>query len=314
MRALERTVALSLVLLLASVLAPRAEAQTALDPQYPAQQPGYQQAPQPAAPPQGYTPPQSYPQPQAYPQQSYPQQQAYPQQGYPQPQPYPQQAYPQQGYPQQSAPPPGYYAPPPGYGPPPGYAPPPSYAPPPTGPAYRRGLLFLPYLGFNTVVGSGSDGYSTGLRLGGLLGFNLGAAPISLNGEMTLDIMNPTSSSYSGDTTEVYVDFAFSPLFHFGTPQIELVIGPKLGFFGESFTNSYAGSDYKQSGSGVAYGLNAGVFVPLGRVAIGGMLNFTGHHFSSYCYTDPGYSEVCGDAPSGTPEVKIIGFNAALLY
>ena len=134
---------------------------------------------------------------------------------------------------------------------------------------------------------------------------------------MTIDIMNPNSSSFNGDTTEVYVDFAFSPLFHFGTPQVEFVVGPKLGFFAESATITNSSSpDYQYSGTGLAYGLNAGVFIPLGRVAIGGLFNFTGHHYSSACTNDntTNYVQQCGDVPSGNVDTKILGFTGALLY
>ncbi len=294
MRIFDRTVSLSLGSLLISFLAPSAvKAQTPQDQQYPTQQyptqqypaqqyPAQQSGSQPA-PPQPSAPPQAYPQQQAYPQPGYPQ--AYPQQpGYPQAYPqqpgYP-QAYPQQpGYPQAYPPQPGYpaqAAPPPAYPPPP-----PAYQPQPEQPnpvpAYRRGLVFLPYLGINTVVGTGSDAYSTGFHLGGLLGGHIGPS-FSLNGEMSIDVMNP-----NGSGSEVLVDFTFSPLFHFGFPYVEFVVGPKLGFFADagSIGDSYYGGTTDFNGFGVAYGFTAGAFFPLGRMAIGGLLNFTGHSFSEH--------------------------------
>jgi hypothetical protein len=174
----------------------------------------------------------------------------------------------------------------------------------------------MPYLGLNVPVGSGSSQYSTGLRLGGLFGFNLGPS-LSLNGEMTIDIMNPDWGGSSGDVTEAYVDFAFSPLFHFGTPQLEFVVGPKLGFFGEAANVSYAsGPDDKYSGSGLVYGLNAGVFVPVGNMAIGGLFSFTGHSYSKMCTNDSttGYVDLCGDASGTVAGSKVIAFTGALLY
>ena len=303
MRTLVRPFAMSLGLLLAGALAPlAAKAQTAPDQQYPAQ-PGYQQAP----PQQGYQQPQAYPDQQGYqqPQQGYQQPQQYPQQGYQQPQAYP----PPQGYPPQgNPPPPGYYAPQPAYAQQPTYAPQPAYAPPPTEPPYRRGFLWMPYLGLNVPVGDTSNGLSTGLRLGGIFGFNVGQF-LSLNGELTIDILNiDTPSGVSASAAEV--DFTFSPFFHFGIPQLEFVVGPKIGFFGMSMSMSQSGySDSTASGSGLAYGFNAGVFIPLGRIAIGGLLNFTGRSYSSYCAND-----ICGDVPSGFPSDNFIGFSGALLY
>ncbi len=277
--------------------------------QQPQQQPGYQQYPQPQP---GYQQPQGYPyQQQGYPQQGYQQpqpgyQQPYPQQGYQQPPGYP----PAQGYaPQGNPPPPGYYAPAPrpAYGPPPGYGPPPSYAPPPVEPAFRRGFLWMPYIGVNVPVGDTSKGVSTGLRLGGLFGFN--ASPfLSLNGELTIDVLN-LDSSMGTSASGAEVDFAFSPLFHIDLPALELVVGPKLGFFAMSATFSESGyPDTTLSGSGLAYGFNAGVFIPLGHIAIGGLFNFTGRSYFSSCLND-----VCGDASGGSDD-KFFGFSGALMY
>jgi hypothetical protein len=318
MTALVRPFAMSLGLLSASLLAPRA-VQAQADPNQPYQaQPGYQQPQQPQQPQQqpGYQQPQQYPdQQQGYPQQNYQQPQPGYQQPYPQ-QPYPQQGYqqppaypPAQGYAPQGNPPPGYYAtaPRPAYGPPPGYGPPPTYAPPPVEPAFRRGFLWMPYLGVNVPVGDTSNGVSTGLRLGGIFGFNVGPF-LSLNGELTVDVLNLDSAA-GMSATGAEVDFAFSPLFHIDLPALELVVGPKLGFFGMSATYSQSGyPDSTFSGSGLAYGFNAGVFIPLGRIAIGGLLNFTGRSYSSACQNN-----FCADVSGGSDD-KFFGFSGALMY
>jgi hypothetical protein len=274
---------------MASVLAiGAAKAQPAQNPQYPAPQPGYQQ---PVYPPQAYPPQPGYPQQQPYP--AYPQQQPYP-------------AYPQQGYPQ-SAPPPGYYAPPPSYAPQPVYDP-----GPPAEPRYRRGLLFMPYLGFHEVVGKYSDNYSTGLRVGGLLGGHIGPF-VSLNAEMAIDVMNVDTHSSGVSETEAFFDFAFSPLFHLSIPYVDFVLGPKLGFFTGfySVSSDYGGGE-DGYGTGLTYGFNAGAFAGLGRIALGGILGFTGRHFTHTCYTPSGGSEHCDDSPSGS-DLKMMTFSIAML-
>jgi hypothetical protein len=271
---------MSLSLLLAGALAPLA-AQAQQAPPYPAQpgypqpQPGYQQ-PQGYPDQQGYQQPQQYQQPQPYPQQyqqpeQYPQQQPqyqqpqqYPQQGYPQPQPYPQQGY-QQPYAQ------------------PGYAPQPAYAPPPAETGRRRGFLFMPYLGLNFPVGDTSDGLSTGFRLGGFMGGMAGPF-LSLNGELTLDILNPKNTPSGMSITALEFDFAFSPFFHLSLPMLEIVVGPKLGLFVYGETVSYSSGNYSDSsysGSGAVLGLNSGAFIPIGRMAIGGLLSYTIRKFAS---------------------------------
>lgn len=327
----------SVLLLVAGSLAPRvASAQAAPAQQYPAQpayqQPAYPQQPgyaQPAYPQEpGYAqPPQAYPQPQqAYPQQSqpYPQQpqpapqppQAYPQ---PQPQPYPQypqapQAYPPeyqqpQPYPQPYPPP---ATPPPGY-----YAPPPAYTPPPVIRPRHRGLLLLPYLGFNSAVGDGSDAYSAGFRLGSLLGFFAGPF-VSLNAELSIDILNPDTDS-GASVSSTLANFSFSPLAHFGPPNVDFVIGPRFGFYGRSYTTtvSYSGvtQEAKYSDTGFAYGFNIGAFVSLGSVWLGGLLSLTTHKPSQYCETSSRTNnrELCSDV-SDASSFELFTLNGALLF
>jgi hypothetical protein len=277
--------------------------------------PGYQQPPPGyQQPPPGYQqPPPGYQQP--YPQQGYPQEQ-YPQQGYPQGQ-YPQQPYPPaQEYPP-AAPSSGYYAPAPGYGQP-AYSPQPEYvAPVPTTPAFRRGFLWLPYLGFNVPVGDAAEGLSTGLRLGSLLGFNIPPF-LSLNGELNIDILiNDVPSGSDNGVSEGVIDFTFSPLFHFGPSHVVFVAGPKIGYFG--YWRTISGGSYyydeNYSGSGIAYGFNFGAFFPLGRIALGGLFNYTGHSWSSYCENDATTGDVdyCWDTSKST-DLHILGFTAAMLF
>jgi hypothetical protein len=296
MRALIRPISTSLFL--ASTLASlAAQAQTPPDQQYPAQ-PGYQQ------PEQGYQQPeQGYQQPeQGYqqPPQAYPQQQ-YPQQGYAQPQAYP----PAQGYApaNQPPPPPGYYAPQPAYRQP-AYGQP-SYAPAPSMPPYRMGYLFMPYIGVHVPVGKASDGLSPGLHIGGLVGINLPPF-LSLNCELSFDLLNP-DGGYS-DLTYVMYDFTFSPLFHFSIPQLDFVVGPKFGYYGYYISDSQ-GSSSNDLESGYAYGFNAGAFVPLGSIALGGLFSFVGRHVSSTCGSD-GW---CASVSHG-PDYKFVSFSGALLF
>ena len=307
MRALVRPFTLSLTLLLSGALAPSAVlAQTDPNQPYPPQ-PGY---PQPQGyPDQGYPQqPQQYQQPQPYPQQGYQQPQQYPQQGYPQPQPYQQPGYAPQGNP----PPPGYYAPSPqpqpGYGQQPVYAPPAAYAPPPTEPAYRRGFLWMPYLGLNVPAGDASDSFSAGFRLGGIFGVNMNRM-FSLNGELIIDVLNPNGL---GDATYAQVALTFSPLFHLNIPALEFVFGPQVGYFGESATVAGSSYDYNYHGDGIVLGVNAGVFVPLGRIAIGGLINVSTRSFSNYCEND--YYTYYSDSCYSVSKFTSIGFTGALMY
>jgi hypothetical protein len=294
MRALIRPIPTTLFL--ASTLASlAAQAQTPPEQQYPAQ-PDYQQ------PEQGYQQPeQGYPQqPQAYPQQqqAYPQQQ-YPQQGYAQPQAYP----PAQGYApaNQPPPPPGYYAPQPAYRQPGS----PAMPRPPLCRPIAWVISSCPTSVCTSLWAKASDISSPGLHIGGLFGINLPPF-LSLNCELSFDLLNP-DSGYS-DLTFVMYDFTFSPLFHFSIPQLDFVVGPKFGYYGQYISYSQGGSTDDVE-SGYAYGLNAGVFVPLGSIAIGGLFSFVGRHVSSTCGSD-GW---CASVSHG-PDYKFVSFSGALLF
>jgi hypothetical protein len=78
------------------------------------------------------------------------------------------------------------------------------------------------------------------------LGVHIGPF-LSLNGELGVDIMNPNAGEdYNGtaDRTEAFFDFTLSPLFHFGVPSVDFVVGPKIGWF------TFVGSSREFGGRG----------------------------------------------------------------
>jgi hypothetical protein len=114
----------------------------------------------------------------------------------------------------------------------------------------------------------------------------------------------------------VAVDIALSPLFHLplGTGSVALVIGPKLGFWALSESDSAGGQTASATANGYVFGANAGVF---GNVtpstAIGGLLSFQGRSWSKACATAPGSSENC--TTSGLPDAdKVLGINGAVMF
>jgi len=266
--------------------------------------------PQPASPPPPMTPPPGYPQQQpGYPPPGYPQQPGYPPPGYPQ-----QPGYPPPGYPQQPGYPPPAYPQQPGY-PPPGYAYPPSYytrpAPPP--PGHKHGFLAMVFLGVNSLQGSTGKNEDVGFRLGTIMGGRVNES-FSINGELTLDILNPKNVPSGVDVTEVEVDIALSPLFHVQLDNVELVAGPKLGFMGYSEQSSDMGLSSSVSGNGYVYGLNAGVFASISRsTSIGGLISFAGRKFTQVCQTDDTGAQTCSsDNLPGAD--KVLGITGAILF
>jgi hypothetical protein len=251
----------------------------------------------PNAPPPGYqAPPPGY---QQQPPPGYDQQQQQPPPGY--------QQQPPPGYYQQQ-PPPGYYQQPPtAYQPPPG-----AYAPPPP-PQGKHGFLALPYLGLESHQGSADSDLGTGFVLGTLLGGRLNPN-FSINGEFRIDVLNPKNVPSGGDVTLVEVDFTASPLFHVPLPSGEIVLGPRLGFFGAASSVSYGGVEQmNSSASGLVAGLNAGAFFDVSHsTALGGMVSFTIRDPSRACTTVGGI-EYCDENINFRAE-KVLGFQAGALF
>ncbi|MEP6653497.1 MAG: hypothetical protein ABJA82_09080, partial [Myxococcales bacterium] len=205
---------------------------------------------------------------------------------------------------------PGYPPPPATYQPPQGGAYPP---PPPAGPVHRSGFLALPFLGLNSFQGKAGDNIGLGLRLGTLLGGRLNEM-VSLNGEFTIDVVNPENVPSGVDLNVVEVVFAFSPLVHVPAGTVELVVGPKLGFWGGSATESAGGMTDKASFSGFVLGLNAGLFGALGSsMSVGGLISFDVRTIRRSCMTPSGFAEQCTTDNTGDAD-KVLGVNAALLF
>jgi len=222
--------------------------------------------------------------------------------------------YAQPGYPPPAAYPPPGYAPPPDYQPPStGYYQPAYSSPPPSEPAFRRGFLAMPFLGLHVPVGRSSDSLDVGMRLGTLLGGHV-APFLSLNGEFTIDILNPKNVASGYDVTEVVVDLAFSPLFHISNGGLELVMGPKLGAFGVSAsTKNPSGASGGANGQGLSYGGNLGIFGAVGNLAVGGLVGFTGRRLTKACVTPPGATETCDTSPGGY-DLKVFSITGAVLF
>jgi len=279
---------------------PPAPGSSEVPPQYPPQpEPPQGAATQPAGPPAGYSQ-QPYGQP-GYPQQ-YPPQQGYPQQPYP-PAGYPQPPYGQPGYP------PGAY--PPGYPPPPGYYPPP---PPPTRPHGHGALLLLPYLGFQSNVGTTGRDQNVGFRMGSMIGYRTEGGQFSFNAELTLDVLNLQNAPVGVELTGVGLDLAFSPLFHFDAAALEVAVGPKIGIGGDFIEAKDATGTIQTSTGGFSYGANVGAFLPLGNGAsIGALVNFQVRTVSQACTKIYSGSDACVDV-SGAPSDKVLGITGAAIF
>jgi hypothetical protein len=170
----------------------------------------------------------------------------------------------------------------------------------------------MPYIGVHVPTGDFGDGYDAGLRLGTLLGGHL-SPTLSLNGELTIDVLNPEGVPSGADVTAVMVDLLFSPLFHFRSDAFEGFIGPKLGAFGFSMSASYLGDSFEGTARGFAYGMNAGFGIPVGNMAIGGLFSYVGRHATQACTKLLGEPEECDDSPGGD-DAHTIAFAGLVLF
>ena len=166
----------------------------------------------------------------------------------------------------------------------------------------QAGRFVLLYLGLNVPIktSSAQSSYVTAPHLGGLLGFYVGSH-VSINGEFSLDVLNPSGS---GTTDEALLGFSFSPLIHFGSSRVEFAVGPRLGYFwhpGSDLSNT----DFTESG--LLYGLNVGTFfLPFRGLSFGGLLSLSAHRTQKVCQDD-----VCGEGAGHTPFV--LAFSVAVL-
>ena len=163
--------------------------------------------------------------------------------------------------------------------------------------ARDHGWVLIPYFGLNLPAGTAAKSYSAGFRLGGLAGWQL-TPRFSINGEFALDLMDGDTDSSMLKPHEHYLDFVLSPLLHLRSGA--LVVGPKLGWFtnNRSYSESDATSSQclgmtgsrsdcsgptleAHSGQGLLFGLNAGGFMPFGKVAIGLLASANFRHFTT---------------------------------
>jgi hypothetical protein len=177
----------------------------------------------------------------------------------------------------------------------------------------RRGFLALPYLGIHSFRGDSGNGLDSGLRLGTLLGGRVNEQ-FSLNGELTIDVINPSNVPTGVDFVGAAVDIAFSPLIHISDGGLEVVLGPKLGFWSGAQQASMGGVTAKARASGAMFGVNGGVFGPINdNVSIGVLLSFVVRTLGESCITEPGVAEVCDSDPSGDAD-KVLGVTGGMLF
>ncbi len=169
-------------------------------------------------------------------------------------------------------------------------------ADPPTAPA-TVSFLALPFVGFHSYQNGDMAAYAPGLRAGAMLGARL-RSWVSVNVEGTYD-RSYVPFNQGPSSSEFFADFALSPLIHFLGARGELVVGPEIGYFLRSASGeTQAGLHIDDSSTGLALGLNAGVFAAVGRhVSLGVLLSLELRNARRYCQTLTGQPETCTADP-----------------
>jgi hypothetical protein len=139
-------------------------------------------------------------------------------------------------------------------------------------------------------VGDGWAGLNPSPRFGVLLGWKA-TDRLSLAGEFDVDYVRPDLSRGQGQASNTdfwdgffsppryYIDLAVSPLISWRAGQLRL--GPKIGWFTSQGYDDIDGVHVPATASGLLFGFNLGLFVPYGRVSVGGLLTGSFRFFTS---------------------------------
>ncbi|MDB4980075.1 MAG: hypothetical protein JWM82_827 [Myxococcales bacterium] len=183
----------------------------------------------------------------------------------------------------------------------------------PPAPEGKHGFLAMFYLGAHHFFGDyGANRVDTGFRIGTILGGRL-TPQISLNGEITLDVLNPKNVPPGLDVTGLDADIAFSPLFHVPSGRMELVVGPKLGLRAAA-AQTNGGVSTSSSTNGYTAGINAGLFGAVTPgTSLGALLNFEVRTHDESCVKVGDFPESCSTQNQGSAE-KLLGITLAVLF
>jgi hypothetical protein len=169
-------------------------------------------------------------------------------------------------------------------------------APPPPSarPNFRRGVLVLPYVGWQSTV-QGPAWMTSGFRFGTLIGGRL-SRNVTLSGEPAV-----ATWTFLGNHHATQMDASATLLYHVSGSRAELFIGPKLGW-SVVLRNNFDEHTYMFV-NGVQIGAKAGLFAALSDgVAIGVVLdlaNTQSKESDSRCFESSGFGELdCNNTDS----------------
>jgi len=147
------------------------------------------------------------------------------------------------------------------------------------------------------------------------VGFRIGDH-FSINGEVTIDIVNAKSLPGEDTYSEEDLSFGLSPLVAFPVASgVEIALGPKFGgwvadYSQTSLTRANGGGSY----SGYDLGANGATFVQVGRkIWLGGLISFDLRTYGSSCFTPFAGHERCATTDLPTSD-KVFALAALLMF
>jgi hypothetical protein len=156
----------------------------------------------------------------------------------------------------------------------------------------RSRLVLLPFAGVHAFLGEAKSGQSIGGHLGALVGGRF-TRSLSLSGEVAFDWLNPEPAS-GASAFGIEVMVAASPLYHVAIGKLELVVGPKLGYWAGFAESTLADRTTDARVDGVALGGNLGIFGPLTRaLSIGALAALDVRTVRETCATISGQPQSC---------------------
>jgi len=169
--------------------------------------------------------------------------------------------------------------------------------------------MFLPTIGVNSFQGSGAEDVGVGLRLGALAGSRI-TELLSLNVGFAFDIANMEAPP-GASASQYVLDIGFNPLLHFPLEKLEIVAGPLAAVFLDKGSLGAGSTTIDSWGYGWTIGANAGLFFPVGKVRLGGLVNFYLRNPLKFCVTANG-TDTCRSDDVDSLKTLAVSFAAML--
>jgi hypothetical protein len=183
--------------------------------------------------------------------------------------------------------------------------------------AVTEGMSLMPYWGLNSALGA--PNYAVGQRMGVFLGWNV-SSNFAFSAELSMDVLDANAFSATSKPSDKLVAIAAIPLVRLYSSRSMWAFGPSVGFFGRDRWSYWADSGATEishvASRGFVMGLTLGAFVPVGRVALGGLASIRVYAPTRTCTTTDNVNipETCGGRTNDDDTKVVTGLAGAVLF